>query len=61
VTYEVEITPEGFRHLTRPPDTVRAAVLETIFGSIAESPQARASRSGVSSKGSTRRAGVGSA
>jgi mRNA-degrading endonuclease RelE of RelBE toxin-antitoxin system len=39
VTYEVEITPEGLRHLSRLPDKVRAAVLETIFGSIAENPQ----------------------
>jgi len=39
VTYEVEITPEGLRHLNRLPDKVRAAVLEAIFGSIAENPQ----------------------
>jgi len=39
VTYEVEITPEGLRHLNRLPDKVRAAVVETIFGSIAENPQ----------------------
>jgi len=39
VTYEVEITPEGLRHLNRPPDKVRAPVLEAIFGSIAEDPQ----------------------
>ena len=37
--YEVEITPEGLRHLNRLPDKVRAAALETIFGSIAENPQ----------------------
>jgi mRNA interferase RelE/StbE len=37
--YEVEITPEGLRHLDRLPAKVRAVVLETIFGSIAESPQ----------------------
>ena len=37
--YEVEITPEGLRHLDRLPEKVRAAVLETIFGSIAENPQ----------------------
>jgi len=38
VAFEVEITPEGLRHLNRLPDKVRAAVLETIFGSIAENP-----------------------
>ena len=36
--YEVEITPEGLRHLDRLPAKVRTAVLETIFGSIAENP-----------------------
>jgi mRNA interferase RelE/StbE len=36
--YEVEITPEGLRHLNRLPDKVRTAVLEAIFGSIAENP-----------------------
>lgn len=39
MTYEVEITPEGLRHLNRLPSKVRAAVLEAIFGSIAENPQ----------------------
>jgi mRNA-degrading endonuclease RelE of RelBE toxin-antitoxin system len=39
VPYEVEITPEGLPHLNRLPDKVRAAVLETILGSIAEDPQ----------------------
>ena len=39
MAYEVEITPEGLRHLNRLPDKVRAAVLEAIFGSIAENPQ----------------------
>ena len=39
MAYEVEITPEGLRHLNRLPDKVRAAVMETIFGSIAENPQ----------------------
>lgn len=38
MAYEVEITPEGLRHLSRLPSKVRAAVLETIFGSIAENP-----------------------
>jgi len=37
--YEVEITPERPRHLDRLPPTVRAAVIETILGSIAENPQ----------------------
>jgi len=37
--YEVEITPEGLRHLDRLPTKVRAAVIETILGSIAENPQ----------------------
>ena len=37
--HEVEIAPEGLRHLNRLPSKVRAAVVETIFGSIAENPQ----------------------
>jgi len=37
--YEVEITPEGLRHLDRLPAKVRAAVVETILGSIAENLQ----------------------
>jgi mRNA interferase RelE/StbE len=36
--YEVEITPEGLRHLDRLPEKVRSAVVETILGSIAENP-----------------------
>jgi mRNA-degrading endonuclease RelE of RelBE toxin-antitoxin system len=39
VPYEVEITPEGLRHFQRLPDKVKAAVLETIFGPIAENPR----------------------
>jgi mRNA-degrading endonuclease RelE of RelBE toxin-antitoxin system len=39
VTYEVEIMPEGLPHLNRLPDKVRAAVLKTILGSIADDPQ----------------------
>jgi len=39
VAYEVEITPEGLRHLNRLPDKVKAAVIETIFGPIAENPR----------------------
>jgi mRNA-degrading endonuclease RelE of RelBE toxin-antitoxin system len=37
--YEVEITPEGLRHLNRLPERVRDAALEAIFGPIAEKPQ----------------------
>ena len=36
--YEVEITPEGLRHLDQLPGKVRAAVIEAILGSIAENP-----------------------
>ena len=39
MAYEVEITPEGLRHLRRLPEKVKVAVLETIFGTIAENPQ----------------------
>ncbi len=39
MAFEVEITPEGLRHLNRLPQKVRAAVVETIFGSIAENPR----------------------
>lgn len=39
MAYEVEITPEGLRLLNRLPDKVRAAVVETIMGSIAENPR----------------------
>jgi mRNA-degrading endonuclease RelE of RelBE toxin-antitoxin system len=39
VTYRVEITPEGRRHLDRMPTKVRTAVIEAIFGTIAENPQ----------------------
>jgi mRNA-degrading endonuclease RelE of RelBE toxin-antitoxin system len=37
--YEVEITPEGLRHLNRLPDKVRNAAHAAIFGPIAENPQ----------------------
>lgn len=37
--YEVEITPEGLRHLDKLPSKVRAAALETILGPIAENPR----------------------
>ncbi len=39
MAYEVEITPEGLRHLRKLPEKVRAAVIEIIFGSIAENPR----------------------
>jgi len=34
----VEITPGGLRHLNRLPEKVRAAVIEAVFGTIAENP-----------------------
>jgi len=37
--YEVEITPEGLRHLNRLPAKVREASLAAIFGPIAENPR----------------------
>jgi len=37
--YEVEITPEGLRHLNRLPKRVREAALAAILGPIAENPQ----------------------
>lgn len=37
--YDIEITPEGLRHLNRLPAKVRNAALETAFGPIAENPQ----------------------
>lgn len=36
--FEVEITPEGLRHLDRLPTKVRLAAVETILGTIAENP-----------------------
>ena len=36
---EVEITPQGLRQLRRLPDKVKVAVVETIYGSIAENPR----------------------
>jgi mRNA interferase RelE/StbE len=38
VAFQVEITPEGLRHLNRLPTKVRAAVVEAIFGTIADNP-----------------------
>ena len=37
--YEVEITPEGLRHLNRLPEKVREAALSAVFGPIAHNPQ----------------------
>jgi mRNA interferase RelE/StbE len=37
--YEVEITPEGLRHLNQLPDKIREAALSAVFGPIAESPR----------------------
>lgn len=37
--YEVGITPEGLRHLSRLPEKVRAAAIETIRGPIAQQPR----------------------
>lgn len=37
--YEVEITPEGLRHLNQLPDKVRNAALAAIFGPIADNPR----------------------
>ena len=39
MAYEVEITPEGLRHLNRVPEKVRTAIVEAIFGAIAENPR----------------------
>jgi mRNA interferase RelE/StbE len=39
VTYKVDVTPEGLRHLNKLPEKVRAAVIEAIFGTIAEDPR----------------------
>ena len=37
--YEVEITPEGLRHLNQLPEKVRNAALAAILGPLAENPQ----------------------
>jgi mRNA interferase RelE/StbE len=37
--YEVQITPEGLRHLHRLPEKVRTAAIELILGSVAEAPK----------------------
>lgn len=38
MAYGVKITPEGLRHLRKLPEKVRGAVVESIFGAIAENP-----------------------
>jgi mRNA-degrading endonuclease RelE of RelBE toxin-antitoxin system len=37
--FEVEITPEGLRHLNRLPGKVRDAAIQAILGPIAEHPR----------------------
>jgi mRNA interferase RelE/StbE len=37
--YEVEITPEGLRHLHRLPEKVRAAAVELMLGGLARAPR----------------------
>ena len=37
--FEVEITPEGLRHLNQLPGKVRDAAIQAILGPIAESPR----------------------
>lgn len=37
--YDVEITPEGLRHLNRLPDKIRGAALAAILGPIADNPE----------------------
>jgi mRNA-degrading endonuclease RelE of RelBE toxin-antitoxin system len=39
VAFEVEITPQGLRQLRRLPEKVKVAVVEAIYGSIAENPR----------------------
>lgn len=36
--YDVRITPEGLRHLDRLPEKIRAAAIEAITSTIADSP-----------------------
>jgi mRNA-degrading endonuclease RelE of RelBE toxin-antitoxin system len=38
-SYRVELTPEAIRSIAALPDKVRAAVVETIAGTIAENPR----------------------
>lgn len=37
--YEVEITPEGLRHLNQLPERIREAALSAVLGPIAENPR----------------------
>lgn len=37
--YEVEITPEGLRHLNKLPEKIREAALAAILGPIAKDPE----------------------
>lgn len=37
--YEVDITPEGLRHLHRLPEKVRTAAIEMMLGALAEAPR----------------------
>jgi mRNA interferase RelE/StbE len=39
VAYEVEITPEGLRHLNRLPEKVRSAALELALGALSAEPR----------------------
>lgn len=39
MSYELEITPEGLRHLNKLPDKVRAAALELMLGGLAREPR----------------------
>jgi mRNA interferase RelE/StbE len=36
--YEVEMTPEGVRHLDRLPEKVRSAAIEFMLGALADAP-----------------------
>ena len=37
--HEIEITPEGLRHLDRLPSKVRAAAVELMLGALVEAPR----------------------
>jgi mRNA interferase RelE/StbE len=37
--FEVEITPEGLRHLNKLPEKVRAAAVELMLGALASEPR----------------------
>lgn len=37
--YQVDITPEGLRHLNRLPEKVRAAAIEMMRGALSQTPQ----------------------